>query len=211
MNTPVVPMRFATAAEEFQTAWDDPAHTQFEMPPVDVNRVLRDRYRVAPPKRLTRSMIWDMELKKAWDPRTYIPYTVSEGGSWGRHKLQDGSERFSRSSVQRGWITPEQGRVLEDVYVGHAEQRIFFQGRATLTAEDGRQLLASDFQPLFNVEHGASGSDDEPLNLWRIVILTPSKDLRYIEPFEKRVQAGLLPGFIEIYIEKDLRTHLSRI
>ena len=113
--------------------------------------------------------------------------------------------------MQRGWITPEEGRILEDVHVSHAEQRIFFQGRATMTAEDGGTLRASDFQPLFHVEHGVGGSDDEPLNLWRIVLLTPKKDLRYTEPFEQMVRAGLLPGFIEFYIERDLQTRLTRI
>ena len=129
MSTPAVTaVRFATANQEFQTAWDNPAHTQFELPPVNVNKVLRDRYRVEPAKFLTRAMIWDMEVKKAWDPRTYIPYVVSEGRSWGRHTLQDGSERFCRSSMQRGWITPKQGRILEDVYVSAAKQGIFFSG-----------------------------------------------------------------------------------
>jgi hypothetical protein len=212
MSAPAVTaVCFATANREFQIAWDNPAHTQFELPPVNVNKVLRDRYRVEPATFLTRAMIWDMEVKKAWDPRTYIPYVVSEGRSWGRHSLQDRSERFYRSSMQRGWITPEQGRILEDVYVSHDEQRIFFQGRATMTAEDGEQLRASDFQPLFHVEHGVGGSDDEPLNLWRIVLLTPRRDMRYTEPFEQMVRAGLLPGFIEIYIEKDLQMRLIRI
>ncbi len=34
---------------------------------------------------------------------------------------------------------------------------------------------------------------------------------RYIEPFEQMVRAGLLPGFIEIYIERDLKLKLSRV
>jgi hypothetical protein len=43
------------------------------------------------------------------------------------------------------------------------------------------------------------------LNLWSIVLLTNTPDLRYCEPFEQMARAGLLPGFIEIYIERDLR------
>jgi hypothetical protein len=31
------------------------------------------------------------------------------------------------------------------------------------------------------------------------------------EPFEQMVRAGLLPGFLEIYIERDLRLKLSRV
>ena len=33
-----------------------------------------------PETNLTRSMIWDMECKKALDPSTYVPYVISEAG-----------------------------------------------------------------------------------------------------------------------------------
>jgi len=201
---------FDDAKREFQQAWDDPSHTRFELPPVNVNKILKDRYRATPDKRVTRAMVWDMETKKAWDPLTYIPYVVSEARSWDRHKLQVGSERFFRSSMQRGWITPGRGRVLEDVYISSTEQDIFFMGRAQMPGEDGNTLEASQFQPLFHVEHGVDGAEEEPLNLWRIVLLTPQRDRRYEEPFEQMVRAGLLPGFIEIYIEKGLGVRLTR-
>jgi hypothetical protein len=64
---------FDSAEREYDDAWEAPSSTRFELPPVDVNKVLRDRYRVEPGKSLTRAMIWDMETKKAWDPVSYIP------------------------------------------------------------------------------------------------------------------------------------------
>jgi hypothetical protein len=75
---------------------------------------------------------------------------------------------------------------------------------------NGEALEASDFQPLFHVEHGVGGSEREPLNLWRIVLLTSERDRRYEEPFQQTARAGLLPGIIEIYIEKDLGMRLTR-
>jgi hypothetical protein len=156
-------------------------------------------------------MIWDMETKKAWDPRSYIPYVVSEGRSWGRTTLHDGGKRFSRSSMQRGWIAPSEGRVLEDVWVSDAKQAIYFLGRPTMVGESGADLVASSFQPLFHVRHGVGGSEDEPLNLWSIVLLTSAPDARYLAPFEEMVRIGLLPGFIEIYIQRDLQLSVSRI
>jgi hypothetical protein len=200
---------FESAEREYREAWNNPSHTRFELPPVNVNKVLKDRYWITPDKNITRSMIWDMETKKAWDPLSYIPYVVSEGQSWGRIKLQDGSHRFCRSSLQRGWITPEQGRVLEDVFVSAAKQAIFFFGRERMSLEFGNELEASKFQPIFHVEHSVEGSEDEPLNLWRIVLLTSEPDARYFAPFEQMVSAGLLPGFIEIYIQKDLGMRLA--
>jgi hypothetical protein len=122
---------FDTAEREYNEAWNAPSNTRFELAPVDVNTVLKKRYRVSPEKTLTRTMIWDMETKKAWDPLSYIPYVVSQARSWGRTTLRDGT-RFSRSSLQRGWITSEEGRVLEDVFVSDAKQTIW-DGLAWLT------------------------------------------------------------------------------
>ena len=202
---------FDSAEREFDEAWNASSSTRFELPPVDVNKVLKEKYRLSPEQPLTRAMIWDMETKKAWDPRTYIPYVVSQARSWGRTTLPDGSTRFCRSSLQRGWITPEQGLVLEDVFVSDATQTIYFLGRPRMIEESGNTLVASPFQPLFHVRHGAGGAERAPLNLWSIVLLTEAPDERYCEPFEQMVRAGLLPGFLEIYIQRDLKLKLSRI
>jgi hypothetical protein len=94
---------FRSALEEFDAAWENPNHTRFTLPAVQVNSVLAEKYTTSSPIRLTRHMVWDMEQQKAWDPATFIPYVVSEGKSWGRHRLRDGSERFFRSSEQRRW------------------------------------------------------------------------------------------------------------
>jgi hypothetical protein len=202
---------FDTAEREYNDAWSGRSSTRFELPPVDVNKTLKERYRVSQDRTLTRAMIWDMETKKAWDPLTYIPYVVSQAHSWGRTTLRDGSARFFRSSMQRGWITSEEGRVLEDVFVSDSKQTIYFLGRPQMVEESGNTLVASPFQPLFHVRHAVGGSEQAPLNLWSIDLLTDSPDPRYCEPFEQMVRAGLLPGFIEIYIERDLKLKLSRI
>jgi hypothetical protein len=166
----------------------------FELAPVDVNTVLKKRYRVSPGRTLTRAMIWDMETKKAWDPLSYIPYVVSQARSWGRTTLPDGSTRFSRSSLQRGWITSEESLVLEDVFVSDAKQIIYFLGRPRMVEENGNTVVASSFQPLFHVRHAVGGSEKMPLNLWSIVLLTNAPDPRYCEPFEQMVRAGLAAG-----------------
>jgi hypothetical protein len=202
---------FDSAEREYNEAWSAPSSTRFELPPVNVNKVLKERYRVSPEQGLTRAMIWDMETRKAWDPLTYIPYVVSQARSWGRTTLRDGTTRFCRSSMQRGWITPEEGRVLEDVFVSDAKQTIYFLGRPRMLEENGNPLVASPFQPLFHVQHAVGGSEQAPLNLWSIVLLTDVPDPRYCEPFEQMVRAGLLPGFLEIYIERDLKLKLSRV
>jgi hypothetical protein len=201
---------FASAEVEFEAAWRNPRHTQFELPSHDVNKILGERYSLTPPVHFTRTMLWDMEMKKAWDPATYISYVVSRGHSWGRHNLEPGCERFFRSTMQRGWIRPERGQVLEDVFINRNTWRIFFLGRAEMPDEKGERIDASDFQPLFHVEHAAAGSEAAPLNIWRIVLLTEHNDERYTEPFKRMAKEGLLPGFLEIYIQRDLSAALSR-
>lgn len=201
---------FAAANEEFESAWENQRNTRFELPAVDVNEVLSDCYEVSKPVQLTRSLVWDMELKKAWDPASYIPYVVSRKHSWGRYFLDDGNERLFREITAQAWIANTRGPVLEDVFINHQEQKIFFLGRAELETETGETIRTNGFQPLFHVMHAVGGTESNPLNLWRIVILTENNDRQFHRPFEEMVKAGGLPGFLEIYIEKDLHVKLSR-
>lgn len=200
---------FKDAFEEFQDAWNNPKHTPFELPALSVNTVLREKYSTTRPVQMSGDKLWDMERKKAWNPAFYIPYVVSEGKSWGRHQLRDGSERFFRSSTQLGWITSGRGTVLEEVFVENASRRILFMGRAQFNGDAGQALHAGDFQPLFHVEHAVGGNPDDPLNLWRIAVLTAERDDRYTAPFKEMVRKGMLPGFIEIYIEQEYSCSLS--
>ncbi len=71
---------------EFQRAWADPRNTRFELPPIDVNRVLAEHYDTGEPLTFTRTMLWDIEVRKAWRPDRYIPSVVQDGSAraWGR-------------------------------------------------------------------------------------------------------------------------------
>ncbi|GGP00489.1 hypothetical protein [Wenjunlia tyrosinilytica] len=199
----------AAAHDEFDDAWNDPRTTSIALPPVDVNKTLAEQYAVTPRTRMTRAQVWDMEMKKAWDPLTYIPYIVSEGRSWSATSLPDG-RRHLRSSIQKAWLNDERGRVLEGVFTDSATQRVVFLGRARMEGPDGETLLADPYQPLFHVEHGVAGTDDEPMNVWRIVLLTEKPDPRFVDAFKAQAAAGGLPGFLEIYLAHDLGVHVRR-
>ncbi len=160
---------FAKAREEFDQACNNPDHTLTETAPVDVNALLQTYYSTSEPVRLTKTMLWDAEVKKAWDPMTYIPGVVREGSSWGRKPLENGEECFLRESQQRAWRTESYGQVLEEVYLSPKEQTVLFLGRAEFLRDDGSPLQAGDHQPLFHVEHAVDGTDSHPENLWRIV------------------------------------------
>lgn len=198
---------------EFVRAWADPSNTRFELPPVDVNRVLAERYRTSEPLTFTRNMLWDMEVRKAWRPDLYIPSVVQEGsaGTWGRRSAAGGAESFLRSSQQRLWLKPtEYGLVLEQVYLDPSRQKVTFIGAAELSDADGNVLRAGTRQPLFHVEHSVGGDESRPLNKWRIVHLTDRPEHRLVERFTGMVKDVWLPEFIEIYIRSDLNIELSR-
>ena len=54
------------------------------------------------------------------------------------------------------------------------------------------------------------GTEEAPLNLWRIVHLTDGQDPQLAEVFSKMSQSRWLPEFIEIYIRRDLHIDLTR-
>jgi hypothetical protein len=198
---------------EFQRAWADPSNTPFELPPVDVNQVLAERYHTSAPLTFTRTMLWDMEVRKASRPDRYIPSVVGEGSAhaWGRRSPADGTESFVRSSQQRLWLEPaDYGLVLEQVCLNPTQQKVTFIGAAELPDRDRNLLRAGARQPLFHVEHSVGGDESRPLNRWRIVHLTDRPEHRLVERFTLMANDVWLLEFIEIYIRSDLNIKLTR-
>jgi len=198
---------------EFERIWADPSNTRFDLPPVDINRVLSERYHMSEPLTFTRTMLWDMEVRKAGRPDFYIPSVVQEGSAdaWSRRSVAGGAESFIRSSQQPLWLKPtEYGLVLEQVYLDPSQQKVTFIGAAELSYGDGNVLRAGTGQPLFHVEHSVGGDESRPLNKWRIVHLTDRPEHKLVERFTRMANDVWLPEFIEIYIRSDLNIKLSR-
>ena len=179
-----------------------------ELPPVDVNRVLAEHYRTGERLTFTRTMMWDMEVKKAFRPDLYIPSVVTEGSAraWGRRVAIGGAESFVRRSEQD---PSRRGLVLERVFLNPAHQSATFIGAAELLDEDENLLRAGKGQPLFHVEHSAGGEESRPLNRWRIVYLTRRPKQALIDRFQLAEEARLRE-FFEVYIRRDLGIELTR-
>ncbi|MYH19450.1 MAG: hypothetical protein F4132_10110 [Gemmatimonadetes bacterium] len=206
------PVSPPTHEAEFEQAWADPDNTRIELAPVDINRTLVRYYRTNKPLTFTRTMLWDMEVKKAFRPDLYIPSVVTKGSShfWYRQALAGGTESFVRCSRQRLWLEPSNhGLVLERVCLNPGRQRVTFIGTAELPGRDGNPLRAGDKQPLFHVEHSVDGSELRPLNLWRIVYLTDGPRQQLIDRFTLAKDVWLRE-FVEIYIRRDLKIALNR-
>ncbi len=197
------------AQNEFEKCWLDPAYTQIELDDIDVNRALTN-YTTNKPISFTQVMLWDMEKKKAWNPGDYIPYVVRKGSaqSWGKQPcmITDG-EIFVRSSQQKQWLHPEiYEEVYEEVYVNNKDQIVTFLGVKTLP---GCSEELTPMQPLFHVQHAVGGDEERPLNKWRIVHLTKVKDAQLMAHFKGFNDSKTLPGFIKVYIEKDLHVMIE--
>jgi hypothetical protein len=197
---------------EFARAWETQAHTRYQLPDIDINRVLAARYSTNKPLTFTRTMLWDMETRKAAHPGTYIPHVVQAGSdrSWNRHH-GDGGDYLDRYSVQRMWLKPEESQlILERAFLDHSQQKVTFLGVAELTGPDGTLLRAGTGQQLFHVEHSVGGSEEQPLNRWRIVHLTGAVDERLTAVFEHMAADPWLPQHTEIYIRDNLGIELAR-
>lgn len=195
----------------FAEAWNDPKNTCVERPPVDVNAVLSAHYDLSAPLHFTRSQLWDMEVRKAYRPDVFIPSAVQEGSliTWGRRELGGGHEAFYRHTMQRGRLLPGYRRVLEQVRVNPDSGKVTFIGTAQLTGPDGEPLVAGTQEPLFHVEHVATGSETRPINEWRLVHLTDKPNQELINRFAQS-ESVFLPQFLEVYIREVLGLGLTR-
>lgn len=200
----------STAQAAFDRAWSDPRHTPFEMSPLDVNRRVAANYVTSRPTTITATQLWDNELKKAWDPASYLPSAIRSSTTFGYRKLPDGAETFVRLTEQRRWRNPsEYGPVLELVVINHDRRRVTFLGALEARRDDGTLIRLEPAQPLFDVEHAVGGSETAPLNLWRIVHHTESRDERLIEWFARFFEdPARLPEYIAIYFQRELGTEL---
>ncbi|MFC4947358.1 hypothetical protein [Pseudonocardia sp. GCM10023141] len=193
-------------------AWSAPGNTAIELPPADVNRVLRERYEGDGDIRLTRTMLWDMEVRKASAPDRFIPTVVRPGSAERFPGVRIGAvESFTRVSDQRLWLEPAvYGTVVEHVRVDHHRQSVIFIGVGRFEAPDGRTFVAGTGQPLFHVEHAVAGTEDDPLNLWRIVHLTDAVDPVSVALFGELGRDPYLRVFVEVYIREILGRRLER-
>lgn len=197
----------------FNAAWVDEANTGIELPPLDVNHVLAEEYAGTSNLSLTRTQLWDMEVRKAARPDLFITRVIRPGTarSWGRHELSNGDEAFIRVSEQRQWLQPEKyATVIEACYLNHRKQKVTFIGLPEVENDEGNTILASPEQPLFHVEHGVSGIEETPHNTWRIVHLADDPDSALGHCFDRMAKAKGLPEYVERYIEDILGVTLTR-
>lgn len=205
--------QLVAAEQDFEKCWNNEKYTQVELADVHVNQLIASHYVTNKPARMTRTQLWDMEKKKALDPGQYIPFALQEGSakSWNRSIDPDrGDEVFVRHAQQKHWLdSSTYGEVREKVYVNEEAQLVTFIGSVTLP---GLQDEIAPKQPIFHVQHGVSGEEDNPINKWRIVFLTQEKDAKILEHFKKMElqQTVTLPRYIEIYLEKDLGVQLTK-
>jgi hypothetical protein len=195
-----------------EQAWTAAGTTRIDLPPVRVNDVLRERYDVTPPYEYTGTSLWDMEARKAAAPDRYIPTVVQAGSAEKFPSTWNGQvEDFTRVSKQKLWADPSRSEtIIEHVRLDHERRRAFFVGDEHFVAPDGREFTAGTGQPIFHVEHSVAGAEDDPLNLWRIVLLTDAPDQELAAAFEPLAKEPYLRVFIEVHLRQVLGRDLVR-
>jgi hypothetical protein len=160
------------AEREFEKCWLNPKYTSIQLDNIDVNYTL-SFYNTQKPIHFTKTMLWDMEKKKAWNPANYIPYVIKEGSakSWNKYPCPaTNGELFVRRSAQKAWLDPTVHEdVYEEVYINEKTKLVTFLGVKILP---GISEEVHPTQALFHVQHGVAGTENKPLNKWRIVHLT---------------------------------------
>lgn len=207
MNT----VRFATvgqAENEFQEAWNNPAYTQIEFVNGDLNAIFKSHYDTSDSVVFTRELLWEAEVKKAWDPKTYIPNVVKDGKSWGRMVLENGDGIFKRTYEQRQFANnQEYGTVLEEVYMNWRRKLITCLGIRELVDNEGQKLESSISQSLFHAQHSVQEEENCLMHVWRMVLLTKEIDQNF--PRTSNMNSSMLPKFVEVYITNDLKKRVT--
>lgn len=195
----------------FEQAWTSAGVTTADLPRVRVNDVLRERYVVSPPFEYTGTRLWDMEVRKAKVPDVFIPTVVLPGAEKFPSVWRGQVEEFTRVSEQRLWTDRARtALIIEHVRLDHENRRAFFVGDERFEAPDGRVFTAGTGQPIFHVEHSVGGSEEDPLNLWRIVNLTDQRDPALAAAFDELAHDPYLRVFIEVHLREVLGRELVR-
>lgn len=189
--------------QEFAAAWSERRHTAFIRPALDINELLSTRPNPAH-RPLTGKDLWTIEVSKALDPERFIPHVVASGSArtWDHHRPAPGIETFCRMSAQRLLFRSENyGLVLERVLLDHRRRVALFLGTAQLPGPDGTVRCADSRQPLFHVEHSVGGTEERPLNLWRVVHLTDEPDGRLLRSHQISAAGRDVPVYVQVYLQ----------
>lgn len=185
---------------DFTDAWNTEHHTRFAAPPIRLNGLLaRDP---ALSLRMTAGMLWDVEVRKAMDPVRYVPSVFSASRTFGAARERNGLETMWRVSEQRSWRSREPVQVIEHVSIDHLHRRVRFRGVRRVTDEHGDTVLATETQPLFLVEHGVQGEEDDPAISWRIVHLTERPEPALVAALSEVLTAERLPEYVSVYLRE---------
>ncbi len=196
----------------FKSAWESDQFIQIELEPVNINEVLAARYDCSPQSHMTKSQLWDMEVRKANRPDLYIPSVIKSGSAkaWGK-TTNEHVDTFIRVSEQKLWLDEnEYTTVIENVHVDHKNQMVTFIGEAQATSEFDGEYTSQGKQPIFHVQHGVVGEESLPKNTWRIVHLSNDKEAEVNQRFREKNNNPWLPEYIEIYLRNIVGLELKR-
>ncbi|ONI75076.1 hypothetical protein ALI144C_40660 [Actinosynnema sp. ALI-1.44] len=185
-------------AAEFHREWTAAENTPVEFPPLDVNALVRRHRRAGGTVVVTQSMVWDMLVRQAYAPETYIPGRVRPGSA---RMYSTEEPDFVRVSDQRLWTDESRyTQVIQRVYVDRDRHAVFHLGTAHMTTPDGTHEWAGTEQPLYHLEYVVTDSELRPVLRRRVVHLTDAYDSRMSWHFARLVREQSLIELVETYL-----------
>jgi hypothetical protein len=211
MSSCILPtMNLSEAKCLFENAWNDPDNLALTLDDIDINAVLSKNYVTEPPTRMTRTQLWDMERKKAADAVTFLGSVVKDA----KTRRQLNANAFIRWTIQRQFLNPNVfDNVLEEVFLDDANQLVTFIGQRDESFIDWKPMQVTQQQPVFHVQHGVTGQEDNPINTWKIVFINPSEEARHTLKmnFSKFDYSRHLPYYVEVYLQRDMNIHIKHV
>lgn len=196
----------------FDAAFVDAKHTTSIHPDQNINEIIRERYDTDGALNVTLSQLREMRAQKARNPAKYLRPLMRPGGLKVFNITNEGRVTFfTRVTVQRTWPRPNDfTTVIEQIRVDPDKDEAIFIGIAEATGPDGEKYVSGVDQPLFYVEHAGKGTEDEPIDTWRIVLLTDGKDEQLLQNVNMPTLDPCLRLYSEIFIRETLGKALER-
>ncbi|MGE3921107.1 MAG: hypothetical protein AB7F64_09315 [Gammaproteobacteria bacterium] len=162
-------------ADEFEKAMQSFAAQSITTAPYKINPIKLSNQEQ---RNLSLDQAWALEISKALrvhDYLTAIPFSIVIPGTY--RKTAQG-QSFQRLSIQPAWLDDQMTIIKEEVHIIEDEHRIVFYGRPVdeleaqnVMREHFNESLIRKEVPLFHVVHGLLGTENEPINTWRMVFI----------------------------------------
>ncbi|MCE7011098.1 hypothetical protein LWC34_51090 [Kibdelosporangium philippinense] len=187
-------------AAEFDRDWTAAENTPVEFPPMDVNALIKQHFRLGRELVASKSMLWDLLVRQAHAMDIYVPCRIKPGSM---RTFSTEESDFIRVSDQPVWTDDTRyTQVIQRVFVDNDRRAVLHLGTGHMTTPDGEYLWAGADQPLYHIEWVVTGTETRPILRRRMVHLTDAPDARLAWYFARLMREKPMVESLEIYLRE---------